>query len=300
MLLRSGTATAETRFAVRRIDVLAVPFGRVSTVDDGAGPYREIYPRSVSVELLRDRLPALLHHDPRRPFGHVETLRRSADGLVAVLAAAETAAGDEALHLADAGVLYPSIGFSSLRSSRRAGVVRREALLLHELSLVTFPGLDGADVLNVRGAGDRVRCRALQVSGPPCAGKSTRLRELASDGWQTLDDWTFHKSQGAKGRDQVTGPMWGAWHRHLTDTLTGTGPGERVAFVRGDPSPWQAGVEVETLNPGRGMCHARADGDGRPQVTHEWIDRWYARYRGSRPRSLDVSVLLDQWKGRVW
>jgi HK97 family phage prohead protease len=101
--------------------------------------------------LLRDPVPALLHHDDGAPFGHVKVTGRDSRGLLAELHAARTRAGDEALELAAAGVLYPSIGFTDTRSrTDRAGVVWREAITLWEISLVTFQAYPAADVLTVR------------------------------------------------------------------------------------------------------------------------------------------------------
>lgn len=150
MMLTRTIATAPVTFTERLVTLLAVPFGQAITVDDGAGPYREAFPPTVEVEQLRDRLPALLHHDSRRPFGHVESVSRTTAGLVASIRAARTSDGDEALELAAAGVLYPSIGFSSTRQRSEAGVTWRDAIVLHEISLVTFQAYPDATVTAVR------------------------------------------------------------------------------------------------------------------------------------------------------
>jgi HK97 family phage prohead protease len=156
MLTRTLT-TGPITFTERLVTILAVPFGQAVTVDDGAGPYREAFSPMVDVEQLRDRLPALLHHDPRRPFGHVESITRTPAGLHASIRAARTADGDEALELAAAGVLFPSIGFTSTRDRAAAGVTWRDAIVLHEISLVTFQAYPGAAVTAVRDTDPRPR-----------------------------------------------------------------------------------------------------------------------------------------------
>ena len=144
------TVTTQATFTERRVDILAVPFNQPVTVDDGAGRYREAFRPTTRVQLLRDPIPALLHHDPRRPFGVVEQLRRDTTGLHATLRASHGPTGDEALAHAADGVLYPSIGFSEIESVDRDGITWRTAIVLHEISLVTFQAYTGADVTSVR------------------------------------------------------------------------------------------------------------------------------------------------------
>lgn len=141
------TLSAPARFTDRAVDIVAVPFDQVIQVDRDI---REAFPVDVRIEQLRDPLPALLHHDDRQPFGHVELKGRTRAGLMATLHAAPTRAGDEALELAAAGVLYPSIGFSSEQDEIRSGVTWRRAILLWEISLVVFQAYPGAGVTNVR------------------------------------------------------------------------------------------------------------------------------------------------------
>jgi uncharacterized protein len=150
MILYRTADTSVVRFKQRQVDVVAVPFGQVITADDGQGEYREAFDPSLSVELLRDPVPALLHHDPMQPFGHVDVRGKNSDGVVATLHAARTATGDEALELAAALILYPSIGFSGARHVTRDRVRWRTSIVLHEISLVTFQAYAGATVTGVR------------------------------------------------------------------------------------------------------------------------------------------------------
>jgi HK97 family phage prohead protease len=141
------TVSAPVTFTKRAVEIIAVPFDEPTRI---TSDLTEAFPRSVRVEPLREPIPALLHHDDRQPFGHVELLGPDARGLRAVLHAARTRAGDEALELANAGVLYPSIGFSTLEDREVRGVVWRDAITLWEISLVAFQAYPGADVVSVR------------------------------------------------------------------------------------------------------------------------------------------------------
>jgi HK97 family phage prohead protease len=143
------TAAAPVTFTKRAVEIVAVPFDEPTRISPDLV---EAFPRTVRVEPLRAQIPALLHHDDRQPFGHVELAGPDSRGLLAVLHAARTRAGDEALELAAAGVLYPSIGFSAIEDREVRGVVWRHAITLWEISLVTFQAYPGADVLSVRDA----------------------------------------------------------------------------------------------------------------------------------------------------
>lgn len=144
------TATETVRFKQRQVDIVAVPFGEVVETDDGSGRYREAFDPNMILELLRDPVPALLHHDPMQPFGHVQIRGPSRAGVHGTMHAARTVLGDETLELADAGVLHPSIGFTSTAHEMRGRVRWRTAIVLHEISLVTFPAYPGAVVTAVR------------------------------------------------------------------------------------------------------------------------------------------------------
>lgn len=144
------TLTTAAVFTDRAVDIVAVPFDQVIRIGTDE---REAFAPDVRVELLRDPIPALLHHDERQPFGHVTIAGRTAAGIHATMHAAHTKAGDEALELAAAGVLFPSIGFSSIDDDIRDGVIWRRAVTLWEVSLVTFPAYaGGATVTQVRDA----------------------------------------------------------------------------------------------------------------------------------------------------
>ena len=128
------------------------------------------------------------------------------------------------------------------------------------------------------------RGAVLQVSGPPCAGKSTRLRELAEQypAAVILDDWAYHRSLGTPSRDRVPPNQWDRWYDYLDTTILRTPPGGLLAYIQGSPVPRFRGIRVDIIDPGIDVCHARADADNRPPITHRWIDQWYHKHR---PRS---------------
>jgi len=144
------TAAVEVAFKQRQVDIVAVPFSQIITADDGQGPFQEAFDPALAVELLRDPVPALLHHDPMQPFGHVQIRGTASEGVIGTMHAAKTPTGDEALELAAARVLYPSIGFSGVAHTMRGKVRWRTAIVLHEVSLVTFQAYPGATVTGVR------------------------------------------------------------------------------------------------------------------------------------------------------
>ena len=120
----------------------------------------------------------------------------------------------------------------------------------------------------------------LQVSGPPCSGKSTRLKELARQGWATMDDWEYHRSRGATSRDTITDHDWAAWYAALGSAVQRIGP--PLAYIQGRPTPRYPFIRVQVLDPGIDECHRRADADHRPPITHQWVDHWYQRW-GAQP-----------------
>ena len=122
----------------------------------------------------------------------------------------------------------------------------------------------------------------VQVSGPPCGGKSTHLASL--HGHVVLDDWDFFRDAGVDRRDHVPDRVWAEW-REVIDCAVGqhlADPAARpLAYIQSNPRPrfpdLRDQLTVVVIDPGRAECHLRADADGRPRSTHDWIDRWYNR-----------------------
>lgn len=128
------------------------------------------------------------------------------------------------------------------------------------------------------------------VTGPPCSGKSTYIRERASEFATVIDlddiahalgygfdhiDWgepTPHPARVAAMiaraslvKAALTGKLGGeVW---LTDTVVSSVAEARYASV---------GAEVVSLDPGLGLCLDRAAEDGRWPATREQIEKWYS------------------------
>ena len=146
-LTRSAAAT-QVLFAQRTIEVLAVPFDRPTTVDDGDGPYTEVFDRACRFETVDPAgAKVLINHDYGQPVGRVTRMEPTSDGLVAHLRIAD--GEDHALRRAADGLYGVSIGFTAERG-QPGRVIRRRHALIHEISLTAFGAYPGAPVLAVR------------------------------------------------------------------------------------------------------------------------------------------------------
>lgn len=116
----------------------------------------------------------------------------------------------------------------------------------------------------------------MQVSGPPCAGKSTWIAQHAGPGDVVIDDIDLATQYG--GRDAIPNETWRQWLRDKDQAVsTWAGPG-RLWIIQGDPTPIAAGVNVHIIDVDESTCHRRAQQDGRPRVTHARIARWFQRH----------------------
>jgi HK97 family phage prohead protease len=138
----------DVQFAQRTIDVIAVPFDRPTTVNDGAGAYTEVFDRSCRFETVDPQGPkVLINHDYGQPVGRVVALEATRDGLVAQLKIAD--GEDAALRRAAEGLYGVSIGFSA-EAGTPGQLMRRRHAVVHEISLTAFGAYPGATVLAVR------------------------------------------------------------------------------------------------------------------------------------------------------
>lgn len=146
------------------------------------------------------------------------------------------------------------------------------------------------------------------VVGPPCAGKSTWIREQAQAGDVVVDfdqlatalgsttphaapadvrEVTFAARKGAITR-VLQGLTSDAWIIH-----TSPPPGALEEYEK-------AGAEVVLIDPGADVCRERAEADGRPDGTADAIEQWYEspppvagekrRKGGRRMRTKDFAV----------
>lgn len=127
------------------------------------------------------------------------------------------------------------------------------------------------------------------VTGPPCSGKSTYIREHAGEQAVVIDlddiahalgypvhhvDWAEATPHPARVAAMVAraslvkstltrklvGEVW------LTDTVVSAVAQQRYVA---------AGAEIVSLDPGREVCLKRAERDGRSAATVDQIENWY-------------------------
>lgn len=133
----------------------AVPYGDVIEVDDGEGPFREMFVQGAFARSIVERgtkVKLLTSHDRRKlAIGKASVLREDDAGLFAEFQVAATRDGDEALELVRSGTVDSfSIGFRVVRERRENGVRVVTEASLWEVSLVNFPAYANALVGGVR------------------------------------------------------------------------------------------------------------------------------------------------------
>lgn len=160
ILERVAPAELTIRGDGRTVYGLAVPFDREATVNDGVGPYREVFRMGSFARTLKgagaaERVKFYTvhgHRQNRLPIGKALSLREDPAGLVGEFYVSATRDGDEALELVRDGVLDSfSVGFSKVRErADKSGLVERLEVKLREVSLVAHPAYEGALVAGVR------------------------------------------------------------------------------------------------------------------------------------------------------
>ena len=126
------------------------------------------------------------------------------------------------------------------------------------------------------------------ITGPPCAGKSTYVREHAEEGdlrvdydliAQALGAVNSHAAEGAVKQaafDAREGAIRAALrYRDAESWIIHTTPSEEHMKLYED-----AGADVVELDPGYDVCMERAKRDGRPQQTIDGIEKYYSRQKG--------------------
>ena len=147
-------ADMQVRGDGRTVYGLVVPFDREARVNDGMGPYTEVFRHGAFARTINAgvrRVKFLGHHSrTTNPLGRAEMLREDAAGLVGEFRVSRTQAGDDALELVKDGALDAfSVGFAPVKHRGRSLVERLE-VKLNEVSLVAFPAYEGATVAGVR------------------------------------------------------------------------------------------------------------------------------------------------------
>ncbi|MCK8673281.1 HK97 family phage prohead protease [Rhodococcus sp. HM1] len=163
-LTRTSSADLEIRGSDGRTVVgIAVPFSQPTEIRDYSGEYTETFQRGAFERTIRERgskVKFLVAHDRLRlPIGRATLLREDTSGLYSEFRVSKTESGDEVLELIRDGALDAlSIGFQPIRdlwSNDRRSVTRTEVKLV-EVSAVSFPAFEGAQILGVRQRNPRI------------------------------------------------------------------------------------------------------------------------------------------------
>lgn len=150
---------AGVNFAQRLIELVAVPYEQVATVEWRGDLWQETFERGAfdGLEKRPNRVRVNRDHDKTRTVGKAVAFHPSRqEGLVAELRIAKTPLGDETLALADEDVLSASVEFAARMSDqlldKRSMTRRIRRAFVAGLAMVPDPAYDGAQVLSVRGA----------------------------------------------------------------------------------------------------------------------------------------------------
>lgn len=126
------------------------------------------------------------------------------------------------------------------------------------------------------------------ISGPPCAGKTTWIREHATPGDIVIDLDDLIAALGGDSHNPTNAVLRVAQAARIAAIRSATGrhrEGCTVWVIDTDPPPWlrlkyrQAGAEIITITADADVLHQRARSAGRPQRVHGVIDDWLASHR---------------------
>lgn len=141
----------------RTVYGIAMPFDAETIVNDGYGPYTEIFRKGSFAKTLReraDRIKLCINHDKLRrlPIGKASALREDGSGLYGEFRVSRTSEGEEALTLIRDGVLDSfSVGFIPVNERKvSTAVIERTEVMLREVSVVAFPAYDKAVIQGLR------------------------------------------------------------------------------------------------------------------------------------------------------
>ena len=128
------------------------------------------------------------------------------------------------------------------------------------------------------------------VTGAPCSGKTTYVREHRAEGDPVVDFDAIAYAMGAEGTQDANrdGYALAAVARAAAiDRLVAAAPKRDCWIIACRPSESdrerfeEAGFEFVTCDPGIETCLERAQEDGRPEWTAAAIRRWYSDEKGA-------------------
>lgn len=130
----------------RTVFGIAVPYDVEAKVNDGYGPYVEVFRKGSFAKTISEsgaRIKLCVNHDKLRrlPIGRATLLREDAAGLYGEFAVSKTREGDEALTLIRDGVVDAfSVGFVPVKHREpERGFIERTEVKASEVSVVAFP-----------------------------------------------------------------------------------------------------------------------------------------------------------------
>jgi hypothetical protein len=124
------------------------------------------------------------------------------------------------------------------------------------------------------------------ITGPPCSGKTTYLRQHALPGHLVVDFDAIAQALGSRvthdhgqALREAAGVVWSAAVR---EAIRQHGKGRHAWVIDSRPSPWragqyaQAGARLVALAAPAAELHRRASEAGRPESWHPAIDQFLA------------------------
>ena len=129
------------------------------------------------------------------------------------------------------------------------------------------------------------------VIGPPCAGKSTYIREHSKDGDVLVDYDVIAQALGEKEKHGATGAIADAAYKARNAVINYLLENDVEGWIiHSEPSEWQmnryekAGADIIIIFADEETCLAHAEADGRPAEEAEKIHAWFERHEKSAGR----------------
>ena len=139
------------------------------------------------------------------------------------------------------------------------------------------------------------------VSGAPCSGKSTYVKEHAKDGDLRVDYDIIAQALGSANSHAAEGHIKQAAfaaregaiqtalkNPELESWIIHTSPSEEHMKLYE-----KAGAEFINLDPGEDVCLERARNDNRPEQTYDGINKWYGKGRTNMIKTKTIDIKAD-------